>query len=187
MTRRRWNHGVQTAYEFGYDFGGMEPSYYFGARKGDRPPCSRSWMHGTQRNGAVISSVSSLNEIPSQECRGRCLTLHLQGRVCCTSSKMCSVLFELNPRCVHAADVYHQVSPRELARGAQRETAGMRMPTTMHHLILAVHLCTQNQEKNWCARSSLVQAIVLHCALCLLCELLHTLCMRRFFRALPCM
>lgn len=29
-----WNHGVQTAYEYGVDFGSMEPSYYFGHRKG---------------------------------------------------------------------------------------------------------------------------------------------------------
>lgn len=28
-----WNHGVQTAYEYGIDFGSMEPSYYFGSRK----------------------------------------------------------------------------------------------------------------------------------------------------------
>lgn len=28
-----WNHGVQTAYEYGVDFGSMDPSYYFGNRK----------------------------------------------------------------------------------------------------------------------------------------------------------
>lgn len=27
------NHGIQTCYEFGYDIGGLDPSYYFGFRK----------------------------------------------------------------------------------------------------------------------------------------------------------
>lgn len=27
------NHGIQTAYGFGYDIGGLEPSMYFGFRK----------------------------------------------------------------------------------------------------------------------------------------------------------
>jgi hypothetical protein len=32
------NHGIQTAYEFGLDVGGMEMSWYFGFTKGAHPP-----------------------------------------------------------------------------------------------------------------------------------------------------
>ena len=34
LTRvRRPNHGIQTAYEYGFDIGGLDPSLYFGFRK----------------------------------------------------------------------------------------------------------------------------------------------------------